>query len=366
MDNKNKKSGSNSNVTIKDIARLSGKSYATVSRALNEKYGVNEKTREIIRQAAKELGYQPNIVARNLVKNRTNTIGLIIPDVTNPFFADIVYSVEEYATKYKYSLVITNTNWRQEVEKERLDLLVQSRVDGIIIKTASDENISLYKRNYNLPIVVLTSQPDCEKSEQEGNFTYIDYDDETGGFIATEHLIEMGYKKIAYIGGKTHAYSNIGRLKGFKKALKKYDINYYPEYILEGSFYFESGRENADKLFKLKNPPDAVVCANDIVALGVTQSAIEAGLDIPNDLGVVGYDDITFSSLHQIQLTTVAQPRFHMGTLAAQTLLEKIESNSDEIPNQIILEPYLIKRNSTSKIKKNFINSGGINYENLF
>ncbi len=329
------------NITIKDIAKATGTSYTTVSRALNGKAGVSKKTREYVLIEAKKMGYSQNAIARNLVMKKTNTIGLIVPDITNPFFAEISFAVEHYAIERGYSVILSNTIWNSKIEKKRLDLMLSNRVDGIIIKNA-DDTINFDYTSLGRPVILLSSG-------MENVVSSVDYDDIEGGFLATEHLIRCGYKRIAFIGGEKLSCAFKFRHAGYEKALKQYGFDINPDYVKHGNFTIDCGDRLASELFKMEKRPDATVCLNDMVAFGAVQAALRHGIKIPDEFGVIGYDDIYFSGLSQIQLTTISQSSLSMGKMAAEILINEIES-SEYNPTKILLTPTLKVRNTTRKI----------------
>ncbi|HYE82648.1 MAG TPA: LacI family DNA-binding transcriptional regulator [Clostridia bacterium] len=331
-------------VTIKDIAKKIGISYATVSRALNNRAGVNPETREIVLEMAKKMGYQPNAIARGLVMKYTHTIALVIPDITNPFFPEIVRTVEDVASELGYNTFLCNTNWDIEKEQSYLKLLQEKRVDGIILKPASDSEGNSFG-NISVPLVLL------DRTSKDDVYSCIEVDDKRGGFLATKHLIESGYKKIAFIGGKLDSYSDSQRKEGYMQALSRYKYEIDETLIKNGSFKTKSGYEIMNNLIKSGNTPDAVFAGNDVIALGVMQSAKENGLDVPGDLGIVGYDDIDYAKLPQIQLTTIAQPKYQIGRCAVELLLKEINDRENKVSKIVILEPELIIRSTTREIK---------------
>lgn len=330
-------------ITIKDIAKKTGVSYTTVSRALNGKPGVNQFTMEMVIAEAKKMGYQPNFIARGLVSKRTNTIGLIIPDITNPFFPTIASGVEEVASKHGYNVFLCNTNWNKEKEKDYLKVLQERRVDGIIIKAISNDEY-LYD-NITTPLVLVDSL------SRQGEYTSIETDNTRGGFLATKHLIELGYKRIAFIGGQLNSFSNGFRLKGYKEALAQYNYFVDESIIVNGDFKTKSGYDLIKKLLQSPNPPDAAFAGNDIIALGVLHCVQELGLNVPVDFGIIGFDNISFAGLPQIQLSTINQPTYYMGRTAFSLLLEEIQNKDEKMIKKIVLEPELIVRKTTGNRK---------------
>lgn len=329
-------------VTIVDIANKIGVSYTTVSRALNGKKGVGEKTRKRIIEEAERQGYQPNAIARGLVSKSTNTIGLIIPDITNPFFPEVARGVEDASREAGYNVFLCNSNWDRDQERSCLEALRQNRVDGLIINPNSLSNVEFIEK-MGIPVVYLNTRID------EGESTYVGVDNVQGAQMATEHLIQCGYKRIAFVGGTIRSYSNNNRLKGYLTALEKQGMEKDSDLIMNGRFETESGYELTKRLFQLPNPPDAVFAGNDIIALGVMQYAQERRLNIPDDFGIIGFDDIYASSLPQIMLSTVAMPKTFLGKKAFEMLLDKIHSEESSTA-QYVIKPKLVIRKTTRAI----------------
>lgn len=332
-------------VTIKDIAKKAGVSYATVSRALNGRSGVKEETKELILEVAKKMGYQPNAIARGLVLKHTHTLALVIPDITNPFFPEIARGAEDAASLLGYSIFLCNTNWDTDKEKLYLKTLQEKRVDGIILHPAhNDGETHLY--DFQIPMILLNKIPGIAE------YSSIEIDNVRGGFIATKHLIEAGYKKIAFIGGTESSPSNAERKEGYKLALKKYNIPIDESLIINGKFKSESGYESLKKLIDSGNTPDAVFGGNDVIALGVLHCAQEHGLRIPEDFGIIGFDDIPYASLPQIQLTTIEQPKYQMGKRAIELLVRVLKAEEDSEVIRMILEPKLKIRKTTRNVSR--------------
>lgn len=326
-------------VTIKDIAEQTGVSYATVSRTLNHLSGVSPNTRDKVLAAAEEMGYRPNIHARSLKTNKTNTIALVLPDISNPFFADIAYAVDEYAFNCGYTTVLCNTNWNEEIEKTHLDQLQNQRVDGIIYKPAGKNPIDL--SGISIPSVIIS----CIPGENEN---YIEIDNFKGGQIAADHMIDCKYQKLAFIGGNRNSQSNEFRIDGFCSRCRERGLIIDDVHILYGGFSLESGYKMAQNLISDYPDTDGIFCGNDMIALGVLQYLMEHNKRVPEDIGVVGFDDIMLAGLPQIQMTTVAQPRTQMGRLSAEMLINSI-NNKENQNHHIILEPELVVRRSTRK-----------------
>ncbi len=338
------------NPTIKDVAKQAGVSYATVSRALNNKSVVKSETRKNILNIARELNYRPNAIARGLVKKRTYSIGLIIPDITNPFFPEVASGVEDRANESGYSVFLCNTNWERNREIRYIYLLFEKRVDGIIIAPVSNsKKVDCFKGvlNKDIPVVYLSNTP------QDGEYNSVIIDNVRGAFLATKHLIESGYKEIGFIGAPDESLSIDERLEGYKLAFKEYGMEINNKYIKFGDFKQETGYKIIKRMITEGNYPNAILAENDLLALGVMQGVKDMGLIIPEDVAVVGFDDIRLASFPEIQLTTVYQPKYKIGKIAIEILLEEIEKkdeakvNINTINKRIVLEPDLIIRKSS-------------------
>ncbi len=330
-------------VTIKDIARKTGVSYATVSRALNGRSGVKEDTRALVLEEARKMGYQPNAIARGLVLRHTHTLALVIPDITNPYFPEIARGVEDAASLLGYSVFLCNTNWDAEKEKLYIKTLLEKRVDGIILHPAYNVGDDHFN-DFQIPVVLLNKIPSVVE------YSSIEVDNVRGGFLATKHLIDGGYKKIAFIGGSESSPSNAERKEGYKLALNKYNIPIDESLIMSGKFKSESGYDNMKKLIDSDNTPDAVFGGNDVIALGVLHCAQEHGLKVPEDIGIIGFDDIPYANLPQIQLTTIEQPKYQMGKYAIELLMKSFKDGPEREVKKIILEPKLRARKTTREI----------------
>ncbi len=331
-------------VTIKDIAEKANISYPSVSRALSGKPGVSSKTREKVLKIAKEMNYQPNALARSLVQKRSSTIGLIIPDILNPYFPEIAKGVEDEAHSKNLSVFLCNSNWDGNREEAYINQLITNRVDGIIIFPTSPGNISEIRRiaGRNLPIVILGS------SHVEDVSVSISIDDVLGAKLSVAHLLNKNYKKLAFIGGTTGLSSVEDRLTGFKRAHEKFGLSVEKKMIVESGFTFDSGYNAMNDLLDKKLVPDAVFSENDVIALGVIQALRTRGVRVPEDIAVSGFDDIPMASMAGIDLTTVRQPKYEMGKMAVTELYSILMGESDlNINKRLVLEPKLIIRKTS-------------------
>jgi LacI family transcriptional regulator len=321
--------------TIKDIARRAGVSYATVSRALNGKYGVRPSTRDLVLTVARRLGYRPNALARGLVTRRTTTIGLIVPDITNPFFPEVAEGVEEAARQAGYAVLLCNSNWQKVSERQYVTLLAARRVEGIIIAPISraDEPVG-DGVPATLPVVYVSSAP------RTTTRSYVVIDNVRGGFLATRHLLDAGRAPVAFIGSRES--SDDERLEGYRRALAEHGVAYEERFVRLGDMRQASGYRLFREMIERGHRPRSVFAENDLMALGCMQAAREGGLRVPEDIAIVGFDDIPFASFPEVQLTTVRQPTSDMGRMAVEILLARAPGRHE--PRQVVLKPQLVVR----------------------
>ena len=331
--------------TIKDIAKVAGVSHTTVYRALNDKPRISQSTKEQIISIAREFNYQPNVLAQSLVSGRTKTLGLVITTIVNPFYPELARGIEDTARSLGYSIILCCTNFDISLEKQYTDMLRSRGVDGIIFTSAHihDPNITgLVEDNFPL---VLVNRKISGGSGIEG-VDYVVVDNVTGGYLAVEHLIRMGHHRIGVISGSSGSSVAADRLVGARKAFTEYGLNPTELLILEGDFLKPSGYEAARKFLSLRNPPSAIFGGNDYMAMGALEAILDSGLRVPEDIALMGFNDIEFSSLRTIELSTIGQKKYEMGSIAVHTLIEKIEGGDWDKVTQITLEPDLIIRRS--------------------
>ncbi len=330
------------NVTIKDIAKRANVSYATVSRALNNKYGVKPATHEKIVKIAKELHYNPNSIAQGLVKNRTYTVGLILPDITNPYFPEVAHGVENHLSANGYSVFLCNTDWDPHRERRFVTLLSRRRTDGLIISPASGKIDELEKTvGKEIPLVYVSNAP--KKTE---HFSVV-IDNVRGGYLATEHLITCGYETIGFIGVAEGSMMDDDRLEGYMLAMKQYDREVIDRFIHLGSFRGSSAYEAVSRMIANKDFPRAFFVQNDVLAVSALHAVKDAGLTVPDTIAIVGFDDISYASFREIQLTTIRQPQKAMGRIAARLLLGQMEGARKAPTRNIVLEPELVVRKTS-------------------
>jgi LacI family transcriptional regulator len=328
--------------TLKEIALAARVSVATVSRALNDRPGVGARMRRRIRAIAGGLGYSPHANALALVTGRVPFLGLVVPDITNPFFPLLARGAEEEAFAHGYSLLLMNTNWRPDRLRHALDLVTSRRVAGLMLSVASDGPFAEVAGSGSLARqVVMAGVPAPEGS----GIVTVEVDDHEGGRLVGRHLVESGWKRIAFVGGVGDEPSTRDRLAGLKAGLAEMGRKNSLIKTSSGDWSEESGRAQAVELLGLRQRPDAIFAANDLLALGVASAVAEAGLRLGDDIGLAGYDDIDAVRRTPVPITSVAQPVVEIGRQAARMLVALVEGvPAEPCPR---LEPFLVARRST-------------------
>ena len=329
-------------VTIKDIAKELGISASTVSRALSDSPLVNNDTKRTILQTAERLGYQRNELARALVMGSSGAVGLLVPDITNPFFSDIARGVGEVADKIGVGVILCNTDGRIDRELNYVRLMRRKRVDGLLLcSTTIDAPYLKELAMAKLPFILVS------RLSGESNVPFVITDDRAGAKLAVEHLVDLGHRDIGFIGGPENVQASRDRMESYLNVLNNNCLAALPDWRSFAGFTQAAGREAAQRMLSLPHRPTAVFAANDVTALGVLEVAEGMGLRVPQDLSLVGYDDISYASLPRIQLTTIAQPAVEMGQIAAKWLFEALEH--PETPRlQRTLTPRLVARSTTA------------------
>ncbi len=329
--------------TIKDIAKIAGISYSSVSRALNGLKGVSEETRQRVKKIAEEMEYTPNAVARGLVQKQTGTLGLILPDITNPFYPDLARGVEERASLAGYNTFFCNTNYDLSKQESYLLNLLEKRVDGIILAPVSSQsNLFEQRKHMPVPFVYLGNTPERTK------YSFVITDNVRGGYLATRTLIEKGYRRIGFISGNDEESAVGKRFTGFKEAMDRYNIEVNDNYIRLENWRLKSGYKIIKQMIDSGVYPEAVISGNDILAMGILQGIKEKGLSVPQDIAVIGFDDIPSASWPEINLSTIRQPKISMGKYAVEIILEQLQTENGEgtalKATKIILDPEFILR----------------------
>ena len=331
--------------TIKDVAALAGVSAATVSRALDDRPEISSETKERVRSACAQLGYVPNAAARGLAGHATHTIGLVLPDISNPYFSGMATAIEETAAAHGCRVFLSNSLRKEDRELRAIENLVARQVDGILVNPVSPESQLRHREVLGgLPCVYLGANHDESPS-------YVMADNETGAYAAARYLIRLGHRDILFLGGRTTSRTREQRIRGFRRALAEAglegrELPAPPNVTLMRQWSYETALE------LLKGPlPDAIFAYSDMTALKVLEAAEERGVRIPEDLSMVGYDNIAFGALPRIHLTTVSQHKYQQGQIAVERLLEKI--NGSRAHTEDILEPELIIRSTCVKHQTN-------------
>lgn len=330
--------------TMKDVARLAGVSTSTVSHVINDSRFVSDEIRTRIMSAVETLNYSPSALARSLKVNQTHTIGMLVTTSNNPFFAEVVRGVEQSCYERGYQLVLCNTAGDPQRMNHSLDTLLQKRVDGILMMCSESHSdiSSLFRRHPKIPLVMMDWGPQGAQAD------LIRDNSEYGGYLATRHLLAQGHRQIAIITGPLDKHPSLGRLQGYLRALNEAGITPDPAYQVEGDFDFSGGLCGMTQLLSCNPRPTAVFCGNDVMAVGAYQVLHYAGLKVPEDMSVMGYDDIELARYLSPPLTTVHQPKEDLGQLAVDTLLARLHDRNRD-PAVIMLEPSLVRRASVAQ-----------------
>jgi len=321
--------------TINDVAKLANVSKATVSRVLNQKGNVSPKVVQRVEEAIKQLNYIPSGIARSLINRTTGLIGLLIPDIVNPFFPMLARGVEDAAHQYGYTVLLCNTDNDIQTEERYLQKMQQQSVEGMILVSANWLSISERLSTSQLPIVV------CDRYRKDFFIDSVTVDNFQAGFEATQYLIDKGHQDIVYISTSDSIESIWQRESGYKAAMRKHSLN---ENVQYGTLTIESGYEVTQSLLRT-HIPSAIFTANDLVALGAMKAVQHKGLRVPEDVAIFGCDDIMFASISSPPLSTIQQPAYQMGVKAMELLIGKI--NGEREVRNITLEHKLIIREST-------------------
>ncbi|WP_027721881.1 LacI family DNA-binding transcriptional regulator [Maridesulfovibrio zosterae] len=330
--------------TILDVARLAQVSTATVSRVINSPETVREETREKVLRAMKMCNYKYNALARGFATKRSNTIGLIIPNINNPVFAKSTMGVQEYADQKNIKVILGNTSYKYSQEENLINALRESQVDGLIITTTNPKGKVIKSLvDEGVPLVLLFS------TIKGGAISAVGVDNYRGGYLATEHLISLGHKRIGMVAGNFNVTDRgYHRWHGYKRCLKDNGIAYDKELLVQTEHSLIGGRNSIKTLLKLSSPPTAVFCSNDYIALGASKGARESGLNLPEDLSIVGFDDMPTASYMVPSLTSIRQPAYEMGRRACEILLQIMADPTT--PVQHMMETKLVVRESTTAI----------------
>jgi LacI family repressor for deo operon, udp, cdd, tsx, nupC, and nupG len=332
-------------VSIKDIAEAAGVSHSTVSRALSDSPLVKAETKARIQQLAREMGYSPDAIARSLVTQKTHTVGVVVTTITDPFVAEVVQGIEDTAQAEDYSVILASSASEPERELAAVEMLRAKRVDCVIVTSSRVGALYLeHLERIGVPVVLINNH-----NRQSGRYTFsVSVDNQHGGHLATAHLVQRGHRRIGYVSGPADHSDDAERLAGYCQALDEAGIPFDPALAMPGNGRLDGGGRALHVLAALADPPTAVFCYNDMTAIGLISAARQARLSVPEDLAVVGFDDIPLAAHVHPALTTVAQPQRDMGrqamgmALALMTADDAATSLSD-----VVIRGRLVVRESS-------------------
>ena len=337
-------------VKMKDIARDLGVSVVTISKALRDHPDISKATRERILLKVKELGYRPNLTARSLVTGRSSLIGLIVPDLIHPFFADIAKALSLAMRRQGYFLVLSSSEEDPELEREEIEHMLAHRLDALIVASCQPGPESLRKiQQGDTPLILL------DRSFEELPSHFVGSDDYTAGKLATEHLVAIGCKRVAHIRGPENSVGH-RRLKGFLDTLKKHGIEMPAEYLIHAPRADVDGHQNGvaalRRFLEMHRPPDGIFCYNDIIAMGVIAETLLRGIAVPKELAVIGCGNLHYVSQIRVPLSSIDQRSAEIGQRAARLILDILAAKADKAlleDREIILQPRLVARDSTAR-----------------
>jgi LacI family transcriptional regulator len=337
-------------VKMKDIARELGVSMVTVSKALRKHPDISKATRERVEAKVRDMNYHPNLAARSLVTGRSALVGLIVPDLIHPFFADIAKGLSRTLREHGYFLMISSSEEDPVLEQQEVDQMLAHRLDAIVVATCATEASGLARvQQGDTPLILVDRM-------LKGVLThFVGSDDYAAGKLATEHLLAMGCKRIAHIRGPENS-TGLRRLKGFLDTMAKHDRPVPPEWIVAARSVDVDGKLHGAKALRalrdLKRAPDGIFCFNDVVATGVIMEAVRLGVDVPGELAVIGCGNLHFDDLIRVPLSSVDQRSAEIGDRVAKLILELKAPDASPLPRSVVLQPKLAGRASTARTKK--------------
>jgi LacI family purine nucleotide synthesis repressor len=331
--------------TIKDVAKMAGVSTTTVSHVINKTRFVAENTQKRVWDAIEVLHYAPSAVARSLKSNTTRTIGMLVSDANAPFFMEIISGVENYCYRNGYTVILCSTQGNPQKQRDYLRMLAEKRVDGLIVMCSElDEDLQKNLENHiDIPKVVMDWSGIGIDSDK-----IIDKTRE-GSYMATKYLIEMGHKKIGCITGHLNRFTCQDRLQGYYQALSEANLEINQDWIIEGDFEFQTGSIAAEQFIQMQDRPTALYVFNDIMSFAAISKFVESGIRVPEDMSIIGYDNIEFSSYFSPPLPTIHQPKRRLGKTAVELLFERMK-DKDHDPQTFTMNPELIERSSVKNL----------------
>lgn len=325
--------------TIQEVAKKAGVSVATVSRVLNDNGPVSSNTRKKVQAVIDELNYQPNLLGRNLRRSETRMILVLLQNISNPFYSKIVKGMEDTAHENGYNVLICNTNTDIDLESIYLDFLKNKLVDGVIFTCTAMVTEEFNKLAKYYPVVL------CNEYNKDIKAPIVTIDNEIAGYEATSHLIKLGHKKIGMIS-VNNVGSSYDRMKGYMRAIEEAGLEVNEDYIVYHTFSYKGGMRGIKQLFELDEPPTAIFCISDLIAVGAIKELKSKGLRVPNDVAIVGFDNNSIAPMYDPSITTIAQPRYDIGKKTMEIMLQRIKGSENN--NYIVkLEHDLIIREST-------------------
>ena len=331
-----------------DIARVAGVSQSTVSRVINNHPRISPATRERVLKAMEQLGYTPNAAARTLITGRSHLLGLVVSNITNPFYPDVIEAIVSSSEDAGYTVILGNAQEHSKKQVDFLQLLLEHQVDGAILTSALDSSAEQLKKiSETGPPLVLVN-----RTLPDSGLDAVHIDNHRGGYLATEHLIALGHERIGYVGGRPDAWTNKHRYSGFREALTNAGIEVGNNHVQHGDYTRRSGSIIVSRMLKSEPRPTALVCADDLIALGCMEGLHAAGVDVPADMALVGFDDIPVASLKTIGLTTVRQPAKEMGARAVRLLLDRLDGQGPPQPVTDVLPAELVVRTSCGALSR--------------
>ncbi len=331
-------------MTLRELAKIAKVSHTTVARVLNNKPGVRDETKKRILELASTYGYRPRKKERELNFQKPKLLGLLVPDIKNPYHAEMARGIEDKAFEKGYNIIFCSTDYKSERLRTYVHLMKKAGVKGFIFSSARlHEEIIEELIEERFPLVLVNSRVIGE------NYNYVTCDNFKGAYLITEYLIKLGYRKIALITGPSNLSSGVDRLKGYQQALKDYDLPHKKSFIHRGPFQTDTGYEAATKLLAQKDRPEAIFAASDYLAMGVIRALGESKLNYPDDIALVGFDDTDYAANQKISLTTVSQRKYEMGNLSVDILIDSIDQKHSAYVHKIVLEPKLVLRESCGR-----------------
>jgi LacI family transcriptional regulator len=326
--------------TMRDVAEQAGVSLTTVSHVINRTRFVSLDVTERVMSAMDQLNYRPNELARSLRRGHTRTLGLILPDSANPYFAEIGHAIEVAAYESGYNVILCNTHGVEQKESHYINVLRNKQVDGIIFVATGDKTNSISQTlGDDFPVLLVDRELVGVSTD------VIIVNNYQGGYLATQHLLNLGHTKIACISGPSRIRPSSERISGYTQALEQAGVNVNPDYFRMGDFHPNSGYQAALELLNLADPPTAIFACNDLMAIGVIRAGMEMGRKVPDDLALVGFDNIELAAYTIPPLTTISQPIEEMGEIATQLLIRRIHEDMSE-PRRELLPVELVVRGS--------------------